>query len=109
MKYLISASNGPFGETVGSVYKMDPQDAILQWMRYSEKYPTCVSIQPHTPEDGRSLLQWASDNFAQLDVWAKEYHCPYDKEWLHNEIQAQLSGKISMQWEYDQLHPFCEG
>lgn len=91
-------------------YEHDPQNAVIQWFRLSEKEPTFVSIQPQTKEDGIALLKWAADNIDKLEVWAKEHRCPYKTEWLKEQILSQAAeGKCSMQWEYDQLYPFCMG
>ena len=111
MKFIISAISGPFGEPVcGDIYEYDPKNAIIQWFSLTEKYPTCVSIQPETIEDGKSLLKWADKNFEKLDVWAKEHKCPYKTDWLKEQINMQVNNnKCSMQWEYDQIFPFCMG
>ena len=111
MKFIISATNGPFGEPVGDdKYEYDCENAIIQWFRLSEKYPTCVSIQPANEKDGLALLKWADMNFEKLEVWAKEHKCPYRIDWLKLEIQKQTNNnKCSMQWEYDEVSPFCMG
>ena len=110
MKYVISAFSSPFGDDVGSAHEADPENAIIQWFRYSEKYPTCVTIQPETPADGMALLKWVNLNFEKLEVWAKEHKCPYRTDWLKEQVESQIKkGKCSMQWNYDQLFPFCMG
>ncbi len=111
MEYIISAITSPFGESVDSgTHECDPQKAIIQWFRYSERYPTYASIQPRTREDGIALLRWARDNFEKLETWAKEHKCPYRIEWLREQIESQAeAGECSMQWEYDELFPFCMG
>lgn len=110
MKYMILATAVPMGENTGLVYEDEPQKALMTWFRYSQKYPTCVAIQPETKEDGLALLEWAHHNPDQLDIWAKEYRCPYKIEWLKEQIAEQFKEKrCSMQWNYDQLFPFCMG
>ncbi len=110
-KYLILATHSPFGEPVDpGTYEYDPQNALIQWFRYSEKYPTCTSLHPETKEDGIALLKWAKLNFEKLEIWAKEHKCPYKTEWLKEQIVSQIyNNKCSMQWGYDELFPFCMG
>ena len=109
-KYVISAIDSPIGETVGSAYEYDPENAIIQWCRYSEKYPTCASIQPESKDAGTSLLKWAKLNFEKVEVYMREHKCPYRIDWMKEQIESQVrNGKNSMQWEYDQLFPFCMG
>ena len=104
MKYVIS------GMCSAYACEYDPQNAVIQWFRLSQEEPTCVCIQPKTEEDGMALLKWAEENFDKLEVWAKEHKCPYRIEWLEEEISSQVrKGTCSMQWEYDQLYPFCMG
>jgi len=111
MRYVISAISSPFGEAAGNdAVEHDPENAIIQWFRYSEKYPTCASLQPQTKEDGLALLKWAKHNFNKLEVWAKEHKCPYKTGWLKEQIEKQVEdNKCSMQWEYDELFPFSMG
>lgn len=110
MKYCISAISNPFGEPVTDEYEYDPENAIIKWCRYQEKYPTCVSIQPETNEDGIALLKWADLNFEKVEVYMKEHKCPYKTGWIREQVKSQIAkGKSSMQWEYDQLFPFCMG
>lgn len=110
MKYLISATISPLGELAEDAFEDDPKNALIKWFQYSEKYPTCVALQPETKEDGLALLEWAHHNPDQLDIWAKEYRCPYKVEWLKEEVADYVHrGKCSMQWNYDQLFPFCMG
>lgn len=110
MRYMISANAGPFGETVRLVYETDPEKAVFRWFRYSGQYPMCASIQPKTTDDGLELLQWAGNNAEKLEEWGKKYHCPYRTDWLKEQIEHQvLDNEVSMQWDYDQLYPFCVG
>ena len=110
MEYRISAITDPFGEFAGSAEETNPEQAILRWCEYSEKYPTCVCIQPKTNEDGIKLLKWAEDNFDKVSTYLEKYNAPYKISWMKDMISAQLkNGKCSMQWEYDQLFPFCMG
>ncbi len=110
MKFIISAVTGSFGELVRSVNEKDPEQAILRWCEFSEKYPTCVSIQPETKEDGLNLLKWAKLNFEKVETYLNRYRCPYRTDWLKTQIFCQVNNnKTSMQWEYDQLFPFCVG
>ena len=109
MEYIVSAFT-IFGESVGYSDKPEnnPERAIIKWCMYSEKYPTCVSIQPKTNEDGMILLIWANQNFEKIEHYMDLYKCPYKTEWLREQIDEQIKkGKTSMMWEYDQLFPFC--
>ena len=98
-------------QTVGcDACEMDPQNAIIQWFRYTEKYPTCVDILAETEEDAKELLKWADNNPEKLKVWSLEYKCPYRDGWLSDQIKRQLIGKKKfLQWGYDAVFPFCMG
>lgn len=111
MKYLISATISPYGEQApGSVYKHDPEKAIKEWCRVSEKYPTCASIQPETKEAGMVLLKWAFNNFDKVEGYMKEYKVPYKPEWMKKEIKSYVDkNRNSMMWEYDEIFPFSMG
>ena len=103
-KYIVSGINVP------TKYENLPQKALLQWFKYSKKEPTCVCIQPKTKEDGFAVLKWANENFSKLEEWADKYKCPYKIRWMEEEIAKAVSaGTCSMQWDYDQLFPFCMG
>lgn len=110
-RYVISALNLPFCEPErADAHENDPENAIIQWFRCGEKNPTCASIQAQTKEDGMKLLKWADLNFEKLEVWAKEHKCPYKTDWLKEQISSQVKNKTcSMQWEYDEVFPFCVG
>ena len=110
MKYIVSAMN-PFGEPCRPTEsEHDPENAIIKWCIYSEKYPMCASIQPETKEDGMALLQWANANFDKVELYLKEHKSPYKTDWLKDEISLQIkNNKVSMQWNFDQLYPFCMG
>ncbi len=116
MSYLISVTAMPFSEMESGAmqdkdaHEKSPEKAILRWCRYSSQYPTCVSIQPKTREDGLHLLKWASENIEKVRRYLTENKTPYRIDWMIAEILRQAeSGKTSMQWDGDQLHPFCIG
>ncbi len=110
-KYFVSAITEPFGEPVDAgIRENDPEQAFIAWCSYSEKYPTCASIQPHTKEDGIECLKWVSLNFDKAEAYMDKYKCPYKKDWIKEQIESQIrGGRCSMQWEYDELFPFCVG
>ncbi len=111
MKYIITAAT-PYGEPCGVTNEpeYDPENAVIKWCRYSEKYPTCASIQPATEEDGMALLKWTERNFERIEVYMEQHKCPYKPDWIKEQVSLQVKkGKTSMQWEYDQLFPFCMG
>ena len=111
MKYIVSAVS-PYGEPLelSDEPEYDPENAIIKWCRFSEKYPTCVSIQPETKEDGMKLLRWAEENFDKVEVYLRKHKCPYKVDWMKEEIASQVqTNTVSMQWNYDQLYPFCAG
>lgn len=109
--YIISATDEPFGEIMEhETYTSAPADAVKRWFKCSEKYPTCTSLQPATEEAGMEILTWASQNMDQLEEWSKAYKCPYKITWMKEEIEkAAVKNKSGMQWEYDELFPFCKG
>ena len=111
MKYLISATISPYGEQApGRVYKHDPEKAIKEWCRVSEKYPTCASIQPETKEDGQALLKWALNNFDTVKTYMREYKVPYKPEWIEKQLRRYVeANRNSMMWSYDEIFPFCMG
>lgn len=111
MNYVVSSISSPFGERVGNdVHTSDIETAVEKWFEFSKEYPTCTSLQPQTQEDGTALLKWALLNFEKLEVWAKEYKCPYKMGWFKETLTAQVNNnKCSMQWEYDELYPFSMG
>ena len=107
MKYTITSITGPFGEEAEpDAGEMDPQNAIIQWCRRQKEKPTCGAIMPKTIEDGTKLLEWARDNFDKIEVWMIEHKVPYKKEWLKEQIETTTNG---MQWDGDQIFPFCMG
>ena len=111
MEYIVSATS-PYGEPLGLADESarDPEDAVIKWCLLSEKYPTCVSICPACEEDGMALLRWAEDNFGRVEAYMEEHHSPYLPGWIKDQVSAQVKkGKTSMQWEHDQLFPFCMG
>ncbi len=110
-KYAISAICSPFGEPTGeTIYEDKPEMAVLRWCELSEKYPTCTSLQPQTKEDGMDLLKWVKLNFEKVATYMSLHKCPYKTEWVKEQVESQLSkGKCSMQWERDELYPFCMG
>ena len=111
MKYIVSAVS-PYGEPLklSDEPEYDPENAIIKWCLYSKKYPTCVSIQPETKEDGMKLLKWANEHFDKVEVYLREHKCPYKVDWMKEEIASQVQkNEGSMQWDFDQLYPFCAG
>ena len=112
MKYVVSAIDSPFGDTVEMSDKPEtsPEGAILKWCKLSKKYPTCVTIQPETEEDGMELLKWANMHSDKLEAYMVQHKNPYKFDWIKEQITSQVArGKTSMQWNYDQLFPFCMG
>lgn len=111
MEYKISAITSPFGEPVDyGKTEHDPERAILRWLEYSKKYPTCASIQPQNKEDGLALLKWAKLNFDKLEAYFLKYKCPYKTDWMRDQIDSQVNNnKVDMQWEWDELFPFSIG
>ena len=111
MRYIISAVTSPFGEPVGdNVTCRDPKTAIEEWCKLGEKYPSCTSLQPETFDDGMVLLKWALNNFAEVEQLLTKYRCPYKPSWMKERIEAQIKNKkTSMQWNYDEIVPFCMG
>ena len=110
MKYVVTAITNPFGESASNIKCDNPEAAILEWCKQNEIYRTCVSINPATEDDGRALLKWAVANSDKLEAYMKQYHNPYKFEWLIDQVRTQvINNKVSMQWEYDQLFPFCMG
>ena len=111
MKYIVSAVS-QYGEPLELPNEPEyaPENAIIKWCMYSKKYPTCVSIQPETKEDGMKLLKWANEHFDKVEVYLREHKCPYKVDWMKEEIASQVQkSEVSMQWYYDQLYPFCAG
>lgn len=110
MKFVISSITSPFGEPAENITNNNPESAVLKWFQMSEKYPACTSLQPDTKESGEQLLKWADMNSDKIEAWANIYKCPYKIKWLKEQIRTQVkNNKCSMQWEYDELFPFCMG
>lgn len=111
MKYMVSAITGPFGEPATMPYKSNnPEEAILKWCKLQKDYPTCVSLQAATMEDGLELLKWAQMNFNTVRTYMKDNKCPYKTDWIKDHIDRYVHRrKCSIQWEYDQLFPFSMG
>ena len=110
-KYIVSATTSPFGEQATSAFHTDdPEKAILEWCKLNKKYPTCVSLQAKTTEDGKALLKWANIHSEKVEAYMISNRCPYKTDWMLNNINLQVNNdKCSMQWEYDELFPFCQG
>ena len=109
MKFIVSATTKA-GEPAASFTFANPDQAVHKWFELGKDYPMSVSIQPNTLASGLAIVIWAGDHFEKLDEWAEKYHCPYKMDWLKYQIADQiLKKKVSMQWEYDQISPFCEG
>ena len=110
-QYMITGTRTPFGEPAMPVIREEePEQTLYQWFVWGAKYPTCVSLQPQTPQDGMLLLTWANANWSKVEQWAQVHKCPYRLDWLHEQVAKAVSrGACSMQWEWDELFPFCMG
>ncbi len=87
MNYLISATISPYGEEAPDHgYETDPENAIMKWRKFSEKYPTCASIQAKTEEDG--ILRWALDNFDKVEGYMRKHKVPYKPEWIKKQVKS---------------------
>ncbi len=111
MEYIVTAVTGPFGELAKNPETVhSPELAITKWCKLQYGYPTCVAIQPATKEDGMELLKWADANFDKIKKLMEENKCPYKTSYMKEQIKEQVDkNKCSMQWEYDQIFPFCMG
>ena len=110
-RYVISAISSPMGEEVGGEFiEKHPENAILEWCKLGQKYPTYTSLQANSEQSAFALLVWAQANFDKLESWFEEFECPYKPEWMRGVIDFYVSkGKSSMQWNYDEISPFCMG
>ena len=109
-RYIISATESPFGE-IADVARFDSaEEAIIKWCELTQIYPTCVSLQAQTDDDARALMQWAFLNDDKMKAYLSKYNVPYKANWFMGQIRSKLSnGGQLIQWGYDEVYPFCKG
>lgn len=110
MEYIVSAITNPFGELADTKRFTSPEKAVEQWCKYQKKYPSCVSIQPENKAAGINLINWVYLNLDKFEAMVSKSKVPYRFDWMKEQIASQVAtGKCKMQWDYDQITPFCEG
>ncbi len=109
MPYTITSMT-LYGEPLDNIVRKTPESAVRTWFRIGKKNPLFTSLRPATPAEGMTLIKWAAAHPDRIDEWAEKYHCPYKTSYLKDEIaKAAKKGGCSMQWDYDELHPFTMG
>lgn len=100
----------PFGEPKFSDIPVDnAADAIKLWFKMGKKYPSCVSIFAKDNSLAQELLEWVVDNYDKFSNMYNTYNTPYKFDYLYNFCINHKDDTNLLQWDGDQVPPFCAG
>ena len=116
-KYLVSGNTSNVTETgtdrniYNGGYTEDPREAIITWLKLSQKAPTSISIDTNKNAAADELLAWVVDNEEEFRDLCAQYKAPYKVDYL---VDACKRGNRhdfeKSKYNYpDQVHPFSIG
>ena len=87
-----------------------PENAIENWFKLNQKYPTCVAIMAMNEESGMAVYKYAYENQDIIKSLASKYKSPYKIDYILKLINKKYkNGRTGITTFPDQLDPFCFG
>ena len=116
-KYLVSGNTSNVTETgtdrniYNGGYTEDPREAIITWLKLSQKAPTSISIDTNKNAAADELLAWVVDNEEEFRDLCAQYKAPYKVDYLVDACKRGNRHDFEKgKYNYpDQVHPFSIG
>lgn len=97
-------------ENYHEYYKGDSEAAALwAWVKNARDNYSNITITAYSREDELKLMKFVRGHESEFVNACNEHKVPYKIDYLLKGIQKNYEGNAKIQWEHDQVFPFCFG
>ena len=87
----------------------DPKEALMTWINNARRFYTTITILAKTRAAELELMQTFKKNEIEFISRMHENGVPYKMNYITDGVNSNLEGRSKIQWEGDQVFPFCYG